>query len=209
MGLRTGAEHRPEAPVDSGLAAFAQVTTRQQSGSPQVTIEIGKLKPEIPALPSDAPEKALQDFGYQVSDALRSAGRRIQQDAGDPRWSFTSSTITAALKASELADVSEVSGVVRRRVSVTLEGSSQHVGSDFGNRVTRAVDSLSGEIAPWLGRVESGSVIKVTTHDAKPGDEVGRARTERLPSLRSSCFSVVWLPEAVSDRYWPESVRES
>ncbi|WP_433373855.1 hypothetical protein ACQPZX_02725 [Actinoplanes sp. CA-142083] len=164
---------------DGGLAERAYVNARQQLRAPKLAIDIVKLQPEIPSLPLEAPESALRDFGWLVSDSIHAAGDKITHNADDPRYRVPGSSISASVKACDLVDLSNDAGIVRRQVSVTLHVAGRHTSTELAARIAMAVENLPGKIAPWLGRIDSGSVAKYEWAEQKRPDQVGRVKVEK------------------------------
>jgi hypothetical protein len=165
---------------DGGLAERAEVTARQQLRAPKLAIDLIKVQPEIPTLHLEAPETALRDFGWLVSDSIHASGDPFTRNAGNPLYELTGSTISAAVKACDLVDVSRDADLVRRRVSVTLDVTGRHASSDLTTRIKLAIEErLPGVIAPWLGRIESSSVVKYDWAEPKRHHEVGRVKIEQ------------------------------
>lgn len=166
---------------DAGIAENAFVTSRSQHGAPKVMIEIVKLQPEFPTLPKDAPEKAFKDFGYLVSDEIVKAGGSINRGNGDPRYQVVTSSISASVKTVDPVGGKSDGELFRRRVKVALEVSGRHSASDLAVRIDGVlVGGVTGKLAPWLGRVESGKSLKVDWQERRSGGaQVGNVRAEK------------------------------
>ena len=171
VAVPAGVKFRVEQ-IETGIAevldrpglAKTTVFTIDQGSAHHVNLSMDNVRPLIPTMQEEFDERWIEQFSFDVRDAVAKSGGSIIHNA-NTAYEITSTRIHATVASRRVVKAEKSGGMLRRIIVVGVNATSKHEVSDLSDKAKNAVESLKGNFVPALGRVEQVHILETNWED--------------------------------------------